>query len=404
MRNLLTIVIATSLAWGSMLYAQNYSWSTTDQIEEQVTIPIDKQIHKGPIAVEISVPDSIIPGQGTAEFWTPERLRNAKPVKLPRASEYYPTTEILESDDYEEQISEPGQAPIIKIKPNKTKLFEPLKNEISDDEFHFYNEEDVDPSSYGTSGAYFTSSSVSPAPATQNSRPYSATGRLFYTDKAGRLYSCTASVIKPRLILTAGHCVYDAVKKQWYTNFIFIPALHKGSEPYGSWIWSGWAVTTTNWINSGGKLPNAGDFAIIEMKDNSSKRRIGDITGHYGYRLNALHPNHVTILGYPTAFNSGNWLHRVDSQSFRATFSNTVEFGADMTAGASGGGMIENFGMSATGQSVSGSMNTIVGVTSYMPSNTSQRYLGSSILNSQFTNGSKNGILDVACAHKAGNC
>lgn len=134
-------------------------------------------------------------------------------------------------------------------------------------------------------------------------------------------------------------------------------------------------------------------------------RTIGSVTGYYGYRTNALSPNHVTMLGYPSAFDGGSWMHRVDSQSFRATSSNTVEYGSDMPGGSSGGPWLENFGELAAGQSVTPTgMNFVVGVTSYGPIDLSLRYQGASILDSQFTNSTRTGILDVACAHKAGNC
>ncbi|WP_143026967.1 trypsin-like serine peptidase [Nitrosomonas oligotropha] len=98
--------------------------------------------------------------------------------------------------------------------------------------------------------AYFTSSRVSPAPSVQNSYPYRASGKLFFSDSVGNTYQCSASVIRPRLVLTAGHCVLDPVKKQRYVNFKFIPAYHSGSAPYGqftaTWIVTGLTILLGN--------------------------------------------------------------------------------------------------------------------------------------------------------------
>lgn len=401
MKSLFSVFVFSVLSYGITVHAQNYSWTRSNQ----TALPVAGETQQQSIAIGISASESAL-HEPPNEYWTKERLRNAKHIDLPRASaDSYPSTEIMESYNYSESISEPGRAPEIKVKRSKNKLFEPIRNEINpdDSEMLAYSAEDITPYSVGTAGAYFTSSRVSPAPTAQNSWPFIATGKLFFSDSIGNQYTCTASVVKPRLILTAGHCVYDAVSKKWYTNFKFIPAFHNGGAPYGQWYWA-WAATTNNWVNGGGKLPNSGDFALIEMQDNSLGQKLGNITGYYGYRLNALSPNHVTIFGYPASYDSASWLHRVDSQSYKATFVNTVEFGADMTGGSSGGPFLENFGDIASGQSVSGFMNALVGVVSYGPNDTAVRSLGSSILDSQFTNSTKTGILDVACVRRAGNC
>ena len=354
---------------------------------------------------EVEISESEVKTQ--RKYWTAERLRNAKPIDLPKADTSVQRTDVIETYDYEESVNEPGSKPLIRVRPNREKLFQPIKDEIQTNgknEVFTNYEFDVDSFSYGTVGAHFTSSQVSPAPTAQNSWPFAPTGKLFFSSVSGGQFSCTASVIKPRLILTAGHCVYDAKNKQWYQNFKFIPASHNGSAPYGTW-YAQWLSTTDNWLNGGGSLPNRGDYALLEMQDNHLGQKIGNITGHYGYRTSALSPNHVTMLGYPAFLDNGNWMHRVDSQSFKSTLVNTVEYGSDMTQGSSGGPWLENFGLKSLGQSViSGEMNYVVGVTSYGPANNGPNFSGSSILDTQFTNSSKTGILDTACARRVGNC
>lgn len=337
--------------------------------------------------------------QNSADYWTPERLKAAKPYPLPSAAEpsAAETLDSLAVDD--ERISKSGRGPTVNVKPSNEKLFEPdpLPKAAA--------QTDVDPQSVGTDGAYFSSSRVLPAPTTQNAYPYRAAGKLFFTGADGKSYICSASVIRHRMIVTAGHCVYDAKLKKFHSNFRFVPAYHNGSAPFGTWGYS-YVITTSAWASGGGGVPNAGDFAIIEATDNASAQRIGSVTGYYGYSTNSLYPNHVKMLGYPGAFDAGGWMHEVNSESFRTRSPNCVEYGSDMPGGSSGGPWLMNFGQLATGQTVSpsGATNRVVGVTSYGPVDLARRYQGASILNTTFTNTSGTGILDKACAHKAGNC
>ncbi|HRY14437.1 MAG TPA: trypsin-like serine protease [Candidatus Competibacteraceae bacterium] len=334
----------------------------------------------------------------TAEYWTPERLQRAKPIDLPRAAESL-GTESLAVPVQGESISRPGSGPSIEVEPDNTQLFVPIDHSKHDGATKMM------PQSSGTAQAYFTSSRVIPAPKAQTSYPFRPTGKLFFHDASSDAEGeCSAAVIRPRLVITAGHCVYDAEKKLWYEKFQFQPAHHNGRTRYGRWNWQ-WVITTSSWTNDDGVPPNSADFALLEMRDDAKGRKIGNITGYYGWRTNALYPNHVTMLGYPVDFDSGSWMHRVDSHSFeRDPVNNTVTYGSDMGSGSSGGPWLENFGEISAGQTVTPSgMNYVVGVTSYGVGDP-LRYQGASILNDEFTNNSKTGILDIACTHRAGNC
>ncbi len=321
----------------------------------------------------------------THYYWTAERLKNAAPVEL--KAEIYSTPRFKKNRDIGKTFNSPASPPTINIEPNNNnKLLEITSSDTDEHKRVPYKK-----GAY----SYFTSSRVIPAPHAQNHYPFSATGKLFFSDKNGNDYICSASVIAVRLVITAGHCIYDANIKEWYENFVFIPAYHKGKAPYRKWYWR-WAIASRIWMNGGGIIPNDEDFAIIQLKDRK-EQEIGNVVGWYGIKTYSASPNHLTLLGYPANFDSGEWMHRVDAQQFRNESSNTVEYGSDMKGGSSGGPWIENFGQRSRGQTVAGA-NSVVSVTSFGPIDNLD-YQGGSILNSNFWD-----MFNQACKHRKGNC
>lgn len=256
----------------------------------------------------------------------------------------------------------------------------------------------------GTQGTPFSSSRLVPTNA-RLTYPYRVSGKLFFQKPGGGSFICSGAVLRPRLILTAGHCVHKGSGGGggFYKSFLFVPAYHNGQAPYQAWNWR-WVITTGSWASSNGSVPNKADFAIIEVEDRkfgSQFKRIGQVVGWYGYRTNALVNNHTKKIGYPGNHDSAQIMHQVDSEDFKSGGQNTRLYGSDMRGGSSGGPWIMNFGRKAAGQT--GGLqpwpNRIVGVTSYGFVATGPKVQGSSILNREFLN-----ILSKACAHKAGNC
>jgi hypothetical protein len=62
-------------------------------------------------------------------------------------------------------------------------------------------------------------------------------GRLFFVDR-GEDASCTATIVGPGVIVTAGHCVHGfdllGENPQWTTQVLFVPGFRDGAMPYGS--------------------------------------------------------------------------------------------------------------------------------------------------------------------------
>jgi V8-like Glu-specific endopeptidase len=262
------------------------------------------------------------------------------------------------------------------------------------------------PLAVGSRGAYYSSSRLIP----QDARlyyPYSTSGKIFFKDQNGNSFVCSGSVIKKRLIATAGHCVHagSGGANGYYRDIVFVPAYSSNGTqaPYGTWAAS-WFKATPSWIGGNGGVPNSADFAIIEVADQDiggQVKSIAQVTGRLGYKTNSLNTNHIKMLGYPVALDNGHIMHQVDSGTPAAGGSGTVLYGSDLTGGASGGPWIQNFGVQAAGQPSAGDdeMNRLVGITSYVFTASEPKVAGSSILNSEFTT-----LLSEACARDAGNC
>src|SRR6516165_1643813 len=136
----------------------------------------------------------------------------------------------------------------------------------------------------GTAGLDFTRSRgvtrkrVNSRPAV-TANPYKAAGKLFFTEPGVGDFQCSASIIDNRVIVTGAHCLFDPVAKSFFTNWVFIPAFDGAlanpvgsqtspQEPFGSWDWRSVFVSAT-WNNTGGALPNNGDFGVIVLQDQS---------------------------------------------------------------------------------------------------------------------------------------
>jgi V8-like Glu-specific endopeptidase len=263
----------------------------------------------------------------------------------------------------------------------------------------------VEPYLTSSAGYFFTTHRVTTP--ISNGYPYITGGQLFFHDpRTGGNFVCTASVIRQRLLSTAGHCVAHAStsssSRYFYNNFLFVPALDGGSAPLLLWSWA-YAITTNTWYLSDGSVPNAADYALIEVRDavvGTQIRKIWFFTGYLGYFTGGLAPNHITALGYPCNLDRCERMQRNDAQSFSAE-NNTAVIGSAMRGGASGGPWIQDFGVTPSSSPfVSGlGANYQRGNTSYGPVSTTPKYLGASFWDSRWVS-----IKNTACAHRAGNC
>lgn len=343
-------------------------------------------------------------------YWTPARLANARELVVTPAGGFAAQAE---ADEGEVGVSRgtaasgSGAPPSVAVRPDWTNriLDADLAGSAQADESAetaTTANESVVPEAAGSFGAFFTSGRV--LKQADSVYPYRTVGKLYFTIPGQGDYICSASVVKPRVIVTAGHCVHSGVPGSgaagFYANFRFVPALRKGRAPFGTWNWS-WVTVTGSWANSSGVVPNDADYALIQLSDQvvgGAPRRIGEITGYLGYRTLSLSPNHLNLLGYPANFDSALRMHEVTAQTFRDVAPNCVEAGSDMTGGSSGGPWVMNFGELAAGQPDPG-LNRVVGVTSYGYVSPDPKVQGASIFDSRFSE-----LMTNACNRATGNC
>lgn len=328
-----------------------------------------------------------------AAYWTPERMASAKPL----------TPAIVETGAVPVESASSGVVRWSNGRPPEAGHAPNMGNFLYQPSFASEASPGTEatPNNAGTAGAHFTSSRVIPYNAIAG-YPFRAAGKLFFSDGPDN-FICSASVIAFRIVVTAGHCVHAGVGGDpgYFENFMFVPGHVVGFAPFGVWT-AAFVRTTDTWAMGGGGVPNAADYAMMEMNDRASDlARIGSVTGFLGWQTLSLNPNHVTMLGYPAAFDSAELMHRVDSDAFRNTPPNTVEYGSDMTGGSSGGPWVQNFGEPSIGQSggTNPGLNRVVAVTSYGFVSTAVKSQGASIPDQRWVD-----LFNLVCAHRAGNC
>ncbi len=297
----------------------------------------------------------------TEAYWTPERFANAKPMVMISKSKAGTAKRRVTAKP---PAPMPGGAPTFPYDPAMAvnlyihKAAAPRSG--------------VAPALVGTGGFPFTVNQLYPVPNTFKAFPYSLVGQLFFTIPGQGDFVCSASVIRFRVIATAGHCVSDG-NRNFFANWVFVPALHfdpaagRIKAPYG--IWHPAFVTTTNvWFTGGGTVPNIQDDALLVLRDKVRQgvtERIGDVVGFFGFAYDADPNTHITQLGYPC-----NLLDNCRSSTPIANYAqvlnidtNNFEWGSAEMGGSSGGPEVQDFGVAPAG--ILGG-NIVISVTSFL--------------------------------------
>ncbi|PIG90676.1 hypothetical protein [Gloeocapsopsis sp. IPPAS B-1203] len=313
--------------------------------------------------VGINIP--IAQADKAAAYWTPQRMREAKPVNINRTTLPQPTSQVERSPSGP-PVSAPSGGPI-------SSQLERLSEQLSNNSL-------ITSVPFAASYPFaYSRSFVNLNRYTQY--PETTIGKVFFTEN-GVDKVCSASAVNStnkRLVWTAGHCVSDG-KGRFHTNVTFVPAYKPGTPvpaPYGTWSSCG-LYARSGWHNNSNF---AQDLGAIQACDKGN-RRLHNVVGFLGFLANAPRNQFWHAFGYPAAAPFDGRRMIVCAAPYAVNDSgnpNPIGIGCDMTGGASGGPWLVKYSPNRFG-----AINQINGLNSYkynhQPGAMYSPYFGSSFL------------------------
>lgn len=301
-------------------------------------------------AALLSAP-SALAAAGARDFWTKERMREAvpadRPVEAAHGSDRGPGASLGLRSDSRTNPTAPTWVP--PARPGSTPDF------------------DLRPGHPGRSALTGTRAATS-LPTTLRAgvvrklvadpaaEPTRAHGKIFFSirSRAGEwnLYVCSGTVVTSesrRLVVTAGHCVFDAGRTdRFVSHWVFVPAYRGNHDrPFGVWPARSLA-TTREWRREGNLRYDIGAALVARNKRGEP---IQEVVGSRGIAFGQTRKQRYEAYGYPHSDPAGG---RFDGTKEYVCSSRTARRDAplggpgpkttrircDMTEGSSGGGWI----------------------------------------------------------------
>lgn len=349
------------------------------------------------------------------DYWTPQRLANAKPAPMPTPSEASdksstsPTSGTQSNGTSQSSgvSDQSGNASASKGKSQTSKLIDPRRKSQTSKLIDPRRKSQSD-SLKSIKPARVLSKPIAPANAPQgtvknggtvqqggssvqgnvapaaSSKPATGAtrtnGKVFFRKSDGNDYMCSGSVVGSKshnTVITAGHCVYEGPNKGWHSNWVFIPDYNHGSRPYGTFQ-ARIMRTYNDWIQNGpsGKGFNS-DVAFVNTFNNEKGQKLTDTVGGHGIVTGGSYGFDATVYGYPGNIDNGESMQVCTGRTgtrtigfFTRWYFHNIE-GCNFGGGASGGPWLQDH------DSASG-LGYVRSVTSFKPAKGAPVYIGGS--------------------------
>ncbi|MCE7003476.1 peptidase [Kibdelosporangium philippinense] len=179
-------------------------------------------------------------------------------------------------------------------------------------------------------------------------------GRVFFTYQ-GRTASCSGNSVtsaNKSTVITAGHCV--KLEGVFHTNWVFVPAYNNGNAPYGTWTAKS-THATPQWVASEDINFDIGAAVVNPLNGQS----LSDVVGAQGIAFNQARGQNMYAFGYSAAAPyDGSKLIYCSGRVFNDfLLSRGIGMTCNQTGGSSGGPWFLSFS-EATGTGTLNSVNS----------------------------------------------
>jgi V8-like Glu-specific endopeptidase len=269
-----------------------------------IAVPLGAPAAAGPAPSPVQHSAAVTAAQQTAvaNFWTPERMRTAKPMDRLVRLDRRPSADVLRG------------TPSV-----------------------------IEPMAFPNGGSAWTGGGLI----------VPTEGRVFFTYQ-GRTASCSGTAVTSQnrsTVITAGHCV--KLDGAFHTNWAFVPAYNNGAAPYGTWT-ARLLRATPQWVATEDINYDIGAAVVNQLNGQS----LTDVVGAQGIAFNQARGQRMYAFGYPAAAPyDGTRLIYCSGTVFNAFLSSGLGMTCNMTGGSSGGGWFLNFS-ETTGAGIVNSVNS----------------------------------------------
>lgn len=112
----------------------------------------------------------------------------------------------------------------------------------------------------------------------------------------GRCSGTAVNAPNRSVVITAGHCVNPGSRRHWFNrDWIFVPGYHHGVRPFGIFV-AKWLGATAAWADGGSENADVG-AAVVSR--NERGQRLGDAVGGYGIAWGLSRRQVFDVHGYP---------------------------------------------------------------------------------------------------------